>query len=117
MTIYVERNSLTLLNGATDPDGDPISVRRLNGTLISSWPHIVDLTIGSVIVAQDGTVTFDDEQSTSQLPGGGQTVANGSFTFRLWDGALESPTYTASVSLSGMNSNPIGQNHTLVFEV
>jgi len=117
MTTYVEKNSLSLLTGASDPDGDVVTVRRINGAEIVSWPYTVDLSVGSVNVTEEGTVTFDDEGSTVGHPGGGDSMANGTFTYRLWDGILESPPYTASIELVGLNSAPTGQNHTLVFEV
>lgn len=117
MTTYAEKNSTSLLTGATDADGDTITVRRINGTQIASWPVTVDLTFGEVSVTEAGAITFDDEGSTSGHPGGGQTQANGFFTFTLWDGVLESPEYTATVTLEGANSAPTGQNHSLVFSV
>lgn len=117
MTIYSESNSTTLLTGASDADGDTITVRRLNGTQIASWPRTVDLISGSAIITQEGVVTFDDEGSTSGHPAGGQNQANGSFTYTLWDGIAESDTYTASISLTGVNTAPMGQNHALVFQV
>lgn len=117
MTTYTEKDSKTLLTGASDTDGDTITVRRLNGTQIASWPRTIDLSTGSAIITQDGGVTFDDEGSTSGHPIGGQSQANGSFTFTLWDGIAESDTYTASISLSGVNTAPSGQDHALVFQV
>lgn len=117
MATYSEKNSTSLLTGATDPDGDTITVRRINGTQISSWPYTVDLTLGEVSITEAGVVVFDDEGNTSGHPGGGQTQTNGSFTFTLWDGTLESAEYTATVALEGSNSAPTAQNHALVFAV
>lgn len=117
MTSYVEKNSINLLTGAFDPDGDPITVRRINGTLVQSWPYSVNLAVGTVLVTEAGQVTYDDGGDTSGHPNGGETLANGSFTYRLWDGALESATYTATIALVGANSSPTGQNHALIFEV
>ncbi len=117
MTIYVEKNSASLLTGSNDPDGDAITVRRINGTQIASWPLTVDMTVGSVNITQSGEVTFDDEGSTSGHPAGGQSQTNGSFTFTLWDGLAESSVYTAYVQLDGVNTAPTGQNQSLIFEV
>lgn len=117
MTTYSEKNSKTLLTGASDADGDTITVRRINGVQIASWPYSVSLTTGSASVTQNGAVTFDDGGTTSGHPTGGQNQPNGSFTFTLWDGLAESESYTATVSLSGTNTAPTGQDQTLVFEV
>ncbi len=117
MTIYTEKNSTTLLTGASDTDGDTITVRRLNGTQIASWPRTVDLTTGSAIITENGVVTFDDEGSTSGHPTGGQSQPNGSFTYTLWDGIAESEAYTASINLTGVNTAPTGQDLALVFQV
>jgi len=117
MTTYLEKNSNTLLTGASDIDGDTITIRRINGTQIASWPQTVDLTTGSVIVTQIGGITYDDEGDTTGHPLSGENQANGSFTFTLWDGIDESDAYTATISLTGANTAPTGQNQTLVFQV
>ena len=101
MTTYTEKSALSLLTGATDLDGDAISVRRINGAVIASWPHQVVLPEGRVSVTAAGVVTYDDEGDIAGHPPGGQSSANGSFTFTLWDGTDESPTYTCSVQLNG----------------
>jgi len=97
MASYNEKTSKTLLTGATDADNDIMTVRRINGTLITSWPFTVDLT--------------------AFHPTGGQTLPNGSFTFTLWDGIAESEVYTATIELVGVNTAPTGQDLTLTFEV
>lgn len=119
MTTYVEKNSLTLLTGSSDPEGDSISVRRINGTVVGSWPHSVSLPEGTLSVTQSGVVTYNDGGDTSGHPSQGATASNGSISFTLWDGSDESATYTASVELEGLvtNSAPIGQNQNLIFEV
>ena len=101
MTTYTEKSALSLLTGASDLDGDAISVRRINGAVIASWPHQVTLPEGSVSVTAAGVVTYDDAGSISGHPSSGQVTANGSFTFTLWDGTDESPDYTCSIQLNG----------------
>ena len=117
MTTYTEKNSRTLLTGSSDADGDTLTIRRINGTQISSWPLSVSLTLGSVSVSQAGVVTYDDGGNTNGHPLGGQTVTTGTFTFTLWDGAEESSTYTATVRLKGLNTAPTGQDLSLIFSV
>ena len=107
MTIYSEKNSFSLLSGASDPDGDTITVRRIDGAVISSWPHTVALTTGTAQVMENGVVTYDDGGDTSGHPTGGQSAGNGSFTYTLWDGQDESPVYTASLTLSGIAASSL----------
>jgi hypothetical protein len=101
MTTYSENTGTTLISGATDAQGDPITVRRINGSVPGAWPASVALAVGSVRVSQNGAVTFDDGAGSGSNPEQGQSLAAGSFTFTLWDGATESPAYTATVTLTG----------------
>jgi len=76
MTTYAEKNSKTLLTGSSDADGDTITIRRINGTQVASWPLAINLTQGSVSITETGAVTYDDEGDTSGHPLGGQTVTS-----------------------------------------
>lgn len=78
-----ERSGLTLLDGASDPDGDPVALYRVDGVIPAAWPHRVTLASGFVDVYQDGRL------EASGIPGLGAPV--GSFLFTVWDGRLESP--------------------------
>jgi len=104
MTVYSEKNSITLLNGASDPDGDQIRVRRINGTIITTWPHFVDLPSGRVQVQEDGTASYDDQGDVTGHPSTSNSAANGSFSYTLWDGIDESPVYNVAVTLNGLGS-------------
>lgn len=122
MTTYPESAGLTLLTGAQDLEGDPIRVRRVDGTIVdwTNSPHIVTLPIGRLRMWDDGTARYDDLGTTTGHPTAGQTNANGSFTFTLWDGTDESAEYTCSVALSAPgtgNQPPSGQNQSLQFDV
>lgn len=113
MTVYNANNNVTLLLGASDPENDPMTIRRINGAVISSWPHTVTLPVGTASVTQSGVVTYDDGGDTSGHPTGGATQDNGSFNFTIWDGQDESPIYLAQVDLSG-TSSPVGAGVTAV---
>lgn len=104
MTTYSEKSGTTLLQGANDPDGDPISVRRINGAIVTQWPHTVSTTLGTVTIAENGAVAYDDLGTTTGHPEAGSTQAEGSFTFTIWDGTDESPEYTATITLEGQTS-------------
>lgn len=103
MTQYTSNAGTTLLTGAVDPDGDPITIARINGQIPSSWPHVLTLPVGTVSITQAGVVTYDDGNDISGHPLSGSTTGNGSFTFTLTDGQDESPAYTADVSLTGIS--------------
>ena len=60
MAIYSERNANTILTFATDPEGAPMFISKVNGDpgLVG---NAVGLSIGgAATVAFDGTVTYDD---------------------------------------------------------
>lgn len=75
MAIHPERDGTTILDGASDPEGDPLSVTRINGNpALIGMP--VNLSIGGHIVVQsDGSVIFDDTNMVE--PGSGATLADG----------------------------------------
>lgn len=115
MPTFPEAAGKTLIDGATDGNGDAISVRRINGQIVTAFPVAVPLAQGAVIVAADGSVTFDDAGVTGLAPN--VVAAAGSLTFTLWDGIAESAVQTATVSLLGVNSPPVGQDQVLTFNV
>ena len=108
MTIYAERTARTLLTGAADADGDPITLRRINGAIVTSWPHVLTLPTGRVTISETGVVAYDDQGSVAGHPTDGVTASNGSFTYTLWDGKDESPAYVASVDLAGTDTTAPG---------
>jgi len=74
MTLYYERDDLTVLSGAVDPEGDPLTVTEVNGdpTLVGV---AFGLSIGGLVtVSSDGTVVFDDTGFTP--PGAGESLAD-----------------------------------------
>ncbi|NWG46259.1 MAG: hypothetical protein HXY25_06895, partial [Alphaproteobacteria bacterium] len=101
-----EKAGLSLVTGAFDAEGDPISVRKVNGSVIdwSGGPHEVQLSSGKVVITEAGQVTYDDEGDVLGHPLDGQSGANGSFTFTLWDGLAESAQGTRSIQLNGVAS-------------
>lgn len=113
MTQYDPTGGTSLLTGATDPNGDTITVRKINGTNVD-WatnPQTVTLTIGTAKVWQNGAVKYDDGGVVTNHPFTSQSKSAGSFTFTLWDGSLESPAYTATLGLTGLvPAAPIGMN-------
>ena len=52
MTRYSENSALTLLSGASDAQNDPITLRRINGAVISVWPHVLALPQGTARITQ-----------------------------------------------------------------
>jgi len=74
MTIFNERDSLSILDGAVDPENDSLSVTAVNGNPALIGAPIMLSVGGSVIVASDGNVVFDDAGFT--WPGVGSGVAD-----------------------------------------
>lgn len=106
MTVYSERTSATLLTGASDADGDAMTIRQIDGEVVSSWPHVKELTNGSVSIAENGTVTYDDGGSLSSHPTVGNNLEDGTFTFTVWDGQDESAEQTATITIYGTTVAP-----------
>lgn len=106
MTAYSEAAGLTLISRAVDPDGDPITVRRINGAVVPSWPHQVAISTGVLSVAENGIVTYDDQGTSAGHPASGETVAVASFVFTLWDGTAESAEHVCVIELSGVGNSP-----------
>lgn len=118
MASYIAQAGVTLLTGASDPEGSPITVRRINGVVVAAWPHVVPLTIGSATITQAGLVGYDDAGNILPHPGNGATKTAGTFTFTLWDGQGESVVRTATLRLNGSsNGAPVGSASTLTFDV
>lgn len=69
MTTYSERNGTTILSAAVDPDGDPLSVVKINGDAALVGTSMALSIGGSVTVAADGTVLFDDTGFEAPAPG------------------------------------------------
>lgn len=72
MALFSERNALSILEFATDPEGDPLTVTEVNGNpaLIGA---AVPLSVGGhVTVTSAGAVVFDDTGFT--WPAGGGSV-------------------------------------------
>ncbi len=71
MATYLERDGKTILLGATDPEGDPLTVVAVNGSAALMNTNIPLSIGGSVYVTADGTVIFDDSGLTAPAPGSG----------------------------------------------
>ena len=115
MTQYPENSTITLLTGANDPDGDQVRVRRIDGAVITVWPHAITLPKGTITVTEFGAVTYDDGGSVTGHPADGVTATNGTFSYTLWDGVDESPVYQANVELSGISSTVTVADQTAEF--
>ena len=69
MATFTERDNLTILDSATDPEGDPLSITAVNGSATLIGAPIALSVGGAVTVASDGSVVFDDAGFT--WPGSG----------------------------------------------
>ena len=94
-------SGFTLLTGAYDLDGDPISVHSVNGSVPGSWPVVVNLTKGTATIYEGGNVTFA-QSAAADNPLPNNTKVFGSFTYRIKDdrGGISSEE-TCNVELVG----------------
>ena len=70
MALFSERNALSILEFATDPEGDPLTVTEVNGNpaLIGA---AVPLSVGGhITVTSAGAVVFEIEARPSPAPDG-----------------------------------------------
>jgi hypothetical protein len=100
LAVFTERNLRDLMSGSDTLDTTQITPRRINGTIITHWPHDIPLTIGIARVFQDCSVVFDDSGDKTNHPIAGSQITAGSFTFTLWDGGTESPAYPCTIFIS-----------------
>ena len=83
MAIFTERDDVGILDGASDPEGDALSVVAINGSATLIGAPIALSVGGSVMVAADGSVVLDDTglswpaQGASLLDGIIATVSDG----------------------------------------
>lgn len=75
MAIYTERNAISILDAAVDPEGDPLSVTEVNGDAALIGAPVALSIGGSITVGADGVVIFDDTGFT--WPGFGNSVFDG----------------------------------------
>lgn len=70
MAVYSERNSVSILDSAVDPEGDPLTVTEINGmAALVGTPHALSVG-GSITIQADGTASFDDTGFTWPSQGG-----------------------------------------------
>ena len=89
MAVYTERNNTTLLSAAADADGDVLTVTKVNGQAALVGVPVPLSVGGSVTVASDGVVTFDDTGFV--VPEVGEHVAD-SLIATISDGTTETDT-------------------------
>lgn len=97
---------MNLLDGATDPDNDALSVRSVDGTAYgdgapAEFPAVVSIGSGEIHVRADGSVVYDDLGDAAPHPADGVSEEVATFTFTVWDGELESAPAVATVRLTG----------------
>lgn len=106
MSVYYPSTPVSLLDGSSDPEGDALSVYRIDGAIVTAWPHSIPVgTAGAILVNQDGTFSYDDGGDVSGHPAPGVSAAAASFTFTLWDGQLESPAQPCGLTFIGYHVN------------
>ena len=100
MTDFTTSNGASLLTGASDADNDSLVAYRINGSVISTWPHVVTLTYDTATVYQNGRVDLTEATDTNN-PNDTESTDFGVFTYTLWDGQAESNTSNYTVRAVG----------------
>ena len=114
MTTYTATDLSGLIAAFFDPDSPTVTFKKINGVdidwvTLAGAPHVVALTKGSIRIYQNGKTNppvYDDGGSTSGHPQPGATLANGSVTYTLTDGATEVGPFTMSFTNSGVATVP-----------
>ena len=60
MATYTERNNVSILDAAVDPEGDPLTVTEINGAAANVGAPITLSVGGTLTVQADGSASFDD---------------------------------------------------------
>lgn len=109
MTIYQAQSVDSLIASFFDPNGDPVTFKKINGVdidWVATNPHVITTANGKWRIWQDGVnqpPEFDDEGSSAGNPAGGVTVTQ-AVTFTLTDGIHEVGPFTLSLRLTGIAS-------------
>lgn len=114
MTLWAIKLSPQMVDAFFDPDGDPVTVKKINGSIVD-WPSqpggLYDVTMphGTLKVSKDWvneTCYYDDEGTVSGHPQPGNKLTEGTFTYTLTDGTTEVGPWTVTLSLSGIATVP-----------
>lgn len=103
---------LSVLANDTDPDGDPLTVTRINGEAIAVDGTVVLASGASVTLNADGSLNYAQNGAFETL-NTGDTAAE-SFTYTVIDGAGERATARVDITVEGAGgTSPIGQSGTV----
>ena len=93
------------LNNDSDPDGDPLSIIRVDGLPFSFGTPITLASGAKLTINADGSFQYDQNGSFTHLSAG-QTV-NDIFTYTISDGRLGFDTSSVCMTISGVAQDPI----------
>ena len=93
------------LNNNSDPDGDPLSIIRIDGLPFSFGTPITLASGAKLTINADGSFQYDQNGSFTHLSAG--QTANDIFTYTISDGKLGFDTSSVCMTISGVTQNPI----------
>ena len=93
------------LNNDSDPDGDPLSIIRIDGLPFSFGTPITLASGAKLTINADGSFQYDQNGSFTHLSAG--QTANDIFTYTISDGKLGFDTSSVCMTISGVTQNPI----------
>jgi len=103
MAITKPNPPVRLTDGATDAQGDTVSVRSINGAIVTTSIR-VPTSRGEVIISHpEGDISFDDKDDLTGHPLEGEVSAEASIDYTLSDGVAESPQKNVNISVRGAN--------------
>jgi len=70
MPVYTERNNISILDSAVDPENDPLTITGINGSAALVGAPVALSVGGALTVQADGSATFDDTGFTWPSQGG-----------------------------------------------
>ncbi len=97
------------LNNDSDPDGDPLSITRIDGRPFSFGTPITLASGATLTVNADGSFQYNQNGRFTHL-GAGQT-ANELFTYSISDGHRGTDTAAVCFTISGVDPRSLQRNH------
>ena len=104
-TLVVDHRTEGVLGNDTDPDGDTLSVSKVNDSAAGVGKPVEGSNGGSFTLNADGTYTFNPGTAFQHL-GAGQTATT-SITYTVSDAQGATDTATLTITITGTNDKPI----------
>jgi VCBS repeat-containing protein len=95
----------------SDPDGNEITVNQINNESVNMGQPITLDSGAEIILNEDGTFSYNPNGQFDSL-GVGETATD-TFTYTINDGISDSEPATVTITINGVNDNPIATEDNL----